>query len=79
MLTDVNTTPDFMIRLSLKRLPPQTGPKRSKYTLVPDGLQHPKFRGLDHRGNYIVCRRAALQELDERGTASLTHSQTKRR
>ncbi|KAF8484548.1 hypothetical protein DFH94DRAFT_237157 [Russula ochroleuca] len=59
---------DFMIRLSLKRLPPQTGPKRSKYTLVPDGLQHPKFRGLDHRGNYIVCRRAALQELDERGS-----------
>ncbi|KAH9998408.1 hypothetical protein BJV77DRAFT_1135244, partial [Russula vinacea] len=42
----------FMIRLSPKRLPSAlTGPKR-RYTLVPDGLQHPKFKGVDssHRG-----------------------------
>ena len=81
-------TPDFMIRLSPKRLPrlpsPHTGPKRPRYTLVPDGLQHPKFKGLDssHRGCcYIACRRAALQEYEERGTVphlQLTSS-TKRR
>jgi hypothetical protein len=42
------TTLDFMVRLSVKRLPsPQTGSKRPSYTLVPDGLQHPKFKGLD--------------------------------
>lgn len=63
-----------MIRLTVKRLP--TGSKRPPYTLVPDGLQHPKFKGLDsHRGRYIVCRRAAMQEFDNTGIASLTHSQ----
>lgn len=69
--------PDFLIRLSVKRLPsPPTGSTRPTYTLVPDGLQHPKFKGLDSRkGHYIVCRRAAIQELDRRGTARfLTHS-----
>jgi hypothetical protein len=73
-------TPDFMIRLSIKRLPfSETGPTRRTYTLVPDGLQHPKFKGLDsHRGHYIVCRRAAIQEFDKRGTAPfITHSQRK--
>ena len=69
MLTDP-TTLDFMVRLSVKRLPsPRTGPKRPGYTLVPDGLQHPKFKGLDsRRGHYVVCRRAAMQEFDKRGT-----------
>jgi hypothetical protein len=75
------TTPDFLIRLSVKQLPSsQTGSnKRRTYTLVPDGLQHPKFKALDgHRGNYIVCRRAAIQEFDKRGTAAfITHSQHK--
>ncbi|KAH8986172.1 hypothetical protein EDB83DRAFT_2240424 [Lactarius deliciosus] len=59
---------DFMIRLSVKRLPsPRTGSKRPSYVLVPDGLQHPKFKGLDsRRGHYIVCRRAVIQEFDKR-------------
>ncbi|KAN0132489.1 hypothetical protein V8E53_009505 [Lactarius tabidus] len=61
---------DFMVRLSVKRLPSlRTGPKRPSYTLVPDGLQHPKFKGLDSRkGHYVVCRRAAMAEFDGRGT-----------
>jgi hypothetical protein len=70
--------PDFLIRFSIKLVPfSQTGSKRRTYTLVPDGLQHPKFKGLDrHRGHYIVCRRAAIQEFDERGTAPfIAHSQ----
>lgn len=73
-------TTDFLIRISIKRLPfSRTGSKRRAYTLVPDGLQHPKFKGLDsHRGHYIVCRRAAIQEFDNRGTAPfITHSQPK--
>ncbi|KAH9071697.1 hypothetical protein EDB83DRAFT_269792 [Lactarius deliciosus] len=59
---------DFMVRLSVKRLPsPRTGSKRPSYVLVPDGLQHPKFKGLDsRRGHYIVCRRAVIQEFDKR-------------
>ena len=71
-------TPDFLIRLSVKRLsPPQTGSKRPAYTLIPDGLQHPKFKGLDgSKGRHIICRRAAIQEF-QRGIASLTHSQHK--
>jgi hypothetical protein len=62
---------DFLVRLSVKRLPsPQTDPKRPTYTLVPDGLQHPKFKGLDSRkGHYVVCRRAAMQQFEGRGTA----------
>ena len=71
--------PDFLIRLSVKQLPSsQTGSHRM-YTLVPDGLQHPKFKGLDsHRAHYITCRRATLQEFDKRGTAPfITHSQCK--
>ncbi|KAI0306963.1 hypothetical protein B0F90DRAFT_1683861 [Multifurca ochricompacta] len=60
---------DFMVRLSVKRLlSPQTGAKRPMYTLVPDGVQHPKFKILDSRkGHYVVCRRAAMQEFDKRG------------
>ncbi|KAH9173456.1 hypothetical protein EDB89DRAFT_1850202 [Lactarius sanguifluus] len=59
---------DFMVRLSVKRLPsPRTGSKRPSYVLVPDGLQHPKFKGLDSRkGHYIVCRRAVIKEFDKR-------------
>ncbi len=68
-------TTDFLIRLSIKQLPSsrrQTGSKRLVYTLVPDGLQHPKFKGLDsRRGHYIVCRRDAIQEFNKRGTASI--------
>jgi hypothetical protein len=62
---------DFMVRLSVKRLPsPRTGSKRPSYILVPDGLQHPKFKGLDSRkGHYVVCRRAAMEEFDGRGAA----------
>jgi len=61
---------DFLIRLSIKRVPSsQTGSKRRTYTLIPDGLQHPKFKGLEIcRGHYIVCRRAAIQEFDKRGS-----------
>jgi hypothetical protein len=64
---------DFLVRLSVKRLPsPQTGPEVPNYTLVPDGLQHPKFKGLDSReGHYVVCRRAAMKEFARRGTAFL--------
>lgn len=78
MPTDL-TTLDFMVRLSVKRLPsPRTGSKRPSYTLVPDGLQHPKFKGLDSRkGHYVVCRRAAMQEFGRRGTALILHSTTK--
>ena len=66
--TDQSIHSDFLIRLSVKRLPP--GSKRPMYTLVPDGVQHPKFKGLDSRkGHYVVCRRTAMQVLDKRGTA----------
>lgn len=70
------TTPDFLIRLSVKKLPSS---KRRVYTLLPDGLQHPKFKGHDnHAGHYIVCRRAALKEFHNRGTAPfIIHSQHK--
>ena len=76
--TDLSMYSDFLIRLSVKRLPsPRTCPSRPTYTLLPDGLQHPKFKGLDDRkGYYVVCRRAAMQEFDNRGTtSSFTHSQ----
>jgi len=76
----LSTYPDFLVRLSVKRLPsPRTGRSRPTYALVPDGLQHPKFKGLDSRkGHYVVCRRAAMQEsFDQRGTTfSSTHSQS---
>jgi hypothetical protein len=71
----IEHTTDFLIRLSIKQLPSsrrQTGSKRPVYTLVPDGLQHPKFKGLDSlRGHYIVCRRDAIQKFIKRGTAPI--------
>jgi len=69
--TDQSIHSDFLIRLSVKRLPsPRPGSNRPMYTLVPDGVQHPKFKGLDSRkGHYVVCRRAAMQEFEKRGTA----------
>ncbi|KAI0265172.1 hypothetical protein BC834DRAFT_970356 [Gloeopeniophorella convolvens] len=56
---------DFLIRLSIKRLPsPRASANaRPSHTIVPDGLQHPKFKNRDSgRGKYIVCRRAAVQD-----------------
>lgn len=73
-------TPDFLIRLSIKQMSSsRAGTKRQTYTLIPDGLQHPKFKGLDsYRGHYIVCRRAAIQEFEKKGTALfIIHSQHK--
>ena len=70
--------PDFLVRVSVKRIPsPRTGSSRPTYTLVPDGVQHPKFKGLDSRkGHYVVCRRAAVQEFNKPGTtSSFAHSQ----
>ena len=68
-----------MIRLSIKRLPSSQADSKRTYTLIPDGLQHSKFKDLEsYKGHYIVCRRAALQEFDKRGTAPfITHSQHK--
>ena len=72
---------DFLIRLSVKRLPsPPASPNRRTYTLVPDGVQHPKFKGLDNRrGHYVACRRSAIQEFDRRGTVLFFRSQPLRK
>ncbi|KAI9447813.1 hypothetical protein H4582DRAFT_2107294 [Lactarius indigo] len=54
---------DFMVRLSVKRLPsPRTGSKWPSYTLVPDGLQHPKFKGLDSRKGTLRRLPSSLPE-----------------
>ena len=66
---------DFLIRISAIRLPHDLQPNSKsnreftpQTTLLPDGLQHPKFaaRG-SNRGGYMLCNREAVPLLIERG------------
>lgn len=57
---------DFLIRLSPRRItPPRTSSQRTTYALLPDGLEHPKFKNLySRKGIYISCRRDVLPHLN---------------
>jgi hypothetical protein len=61
--------PDFLIRIGPLRLSSDLQTKYAKATLVPDGLQHPKFTPRKaHRAGYMLCNREAARLLTERAT-----------
>ncbi|RDB22835.1 hypothetical protein Hypma_010360 [Hypsizygus marmoreus] len=57
---------DFLIRLGFMRVPTPLQPpsqkrRRPDHTVIPDGLQHPKFSvRRSGRANYVLCNRFAL-------------------
>lgn len=65
---------DFLIRIGPMRMPPDLHTKSKnnnrespEATLIPDGLQHPKFTARKaERAGYIVCNREAVPLLIER-------------
>ncbi|KAI0068927.1 hypothetical protein BV25DRAFT_1817850 [Artomyces pyxidatus] len=59
---------DFMIRVTPRRIPTSRTARKELYALLPDGLEHSKYKNLHLRkGTYIVCREAAIEELSRRG------------
>lgn len=63
----LNGLTDFLIRLSPMRIPtPRLS--REAQSLVPDGLEHPKYKSRRaYTGNYIICWKDAIEHLAERG------------
>lgn len=63
------STQDFMIRVAPMRLPKsRLNPKAPLITLIPDGLQHPKFRvRKSGKSAYIICWKGAIEETAQRG------------
>lgn len=58
---------DFLIRLAPMRLPTPTIARQAQ-SLVPDGLEHPKYNSRRfHIGYYIICWKHALHHLAARG------------
>jgi hypothetical protein len=62
---------DFLIRLAPMRLPTPLFAREAQ-SLVPDGLEHPKYKSRrSHNGIYIICWKHALDHLAERGMVSI--------
>ncbi|KAJ3532064.1 hypothetical protein NM688_g7479 [Phlebia brevispora] len=61
-----NLPADFLIKLAPMQLPvPRTA--RKAQTLLPDGIEHPRFRHRRHgSGVYIMCRKVAVDYLVEK-------------
>ena len=55
----------LLIRFSAKRV---GGEPSSPVAVVPDALEHPKFRQVRHpgTGHYIICRRDAVAVMRDR-------------
>ncbi|TFY61270.1 hypothetical protein EVG20_g7120 [Dentipellis fragilis] len=73
VVTSKQLPSDFLIRMSPRRLPsPRVG--RNTYAMLPDGLEHPKFKQR-YSGNayYASCRQAAVDEIIPRGVSRLFH------
>ncbi|KAA1466246.1 hypothetical protein DENSPDRAFT_831028 [Dentipellis sp. KUC8613] len=71
VVTSRHLPTDFLIRMSPRRLSsPRIG--RTTYAMLPDGVEHPKFkRRFSGNAYYIACRQAAVNEIIPRGVARL--------
>ncbi|KII94669.1 hypothetical protein PLICRDRAFT_148733 [Plicaturopsis crispa FD-325 SS-3] len=59
---------DFMVRLSAVRRPATRISPESQW-LVPDGLEHPRFKNKLHdAGRYVTCWAEAVKSLEEQGS-----------
>lgn len=68
-VTDRYFPTDFLLRLAPMGLPSsRASQNKQESILIPDGIQHPSFRPRRSGGGlYVLCRRAALDELLSRG------------
>ena len=63
--------PAFLLRFSARRV---VSDASSPVAVVPDALEHPKFRQVKRpgTGHYIICRRVAVAVMRERRTLNLS-------
>jgi hypothetical protein len=67
--------PDFLVRLAPMRIPSPRMARQAQ-SLVPDGLEHPKYKSRrSYNGAYIICWKYALEQLAERGTIPICTSE----
>ncbi|KAF8311150.1 hypothetical protein DL93DRAFT_2169202 [Clavulina sp. PMI_390] len=72
MLSAKHYHSDFLLRLSTSSMQDDHG--KSRIFLLPDGLEHPKYRSLNvTRGSYIILWKDALEEFIEAGTHRRIH------
>lgn len=68
MLTGRCLPSDFMLRMAVMQQP-ATVSLRPKQFLLPDGIEHPRFKARKSTtGGYVVCWKTAVQQLMERGS-----------
>lgn len=70
---------DFLIRLTPRLLPASraTASKSNVSVLLPDGLEHSKFRNVGSRkGFYVVCRKDVVPELLSKGATRFLSANT---
>lgn len=60
--------PDFLVRLAVLHLPPTTQNARSVEVLMPDGLEHPKYKRRKARvAVYVPCWKDAVETMKSPG------------
>ncbi|KZT43020.1 hypothetical protein SISSUDRAFT_802228 [Sistotremastrum suecicum HHB10207 ss-3] len=58
---------DFMIRMSVLKIPSDKAPSNENLYLLPDGVLHPRFKSLSSRvGRYLVCKKSVVPHLEPR-------------
>ncbi|KAI0693568.1 hypothetical protein BC835DRAFT_1275717 [Cytidiella melzeri] len=63
IVTDAYQPTDFMIRLAAMRVP-TTRPNQPPVAFLPDGIEHPRFRGRRAgNGHYVLCYKDAVEHL----------------
>ena len=69
-VTEIRLLTDFLIRVNARRMPSlcTSTARHERYVLLPDGLEHPKYRNLRYReGRYFICRQEVLEQFASRG------------
>lgn len=67
--------PDFLVRLAVLRLPPTTQNARSTEVLMPDGLEHPRYKRRKARvAVYVTCWRDAVETMKSPGGYLISNS-----
>lgn len=57
---------DLLIRLAPMQLPVPRGARRAQ-VLMPDGLEHPRFRHTRNgSGVYILCKKSFVKNMEEK-------------
>ena len=66
---------DFLVRLVPMHLPSHQMTRKMQ-SLVPDGLEHPKYKSRrSYIGNHILCWKYALEQFAQQGTTPICASE----